>query len=264
MELSSEFASNAEVITALFTRMGDFEERLRKATTSPQPAEVHTDLPALAQDFVDFKVLVWQALSKLKSQTDLLALGLDRHETFLRRKVLLFHGVAETKDEKTDEVVLKILSEKMKLPDLTLEELQTCHRIGSITTKPRSILVRFCDLRHRRLVWDTKTALRDSGIIISEFLTKTRHEVFMTARKHFGVRNCWSSDGKITILLPDKSRRKIETSGELRSLTASFPAVAASPKPEQSKVKRNAVQPALKPTGNSSAGASRKLRGRPT
>ncbi|KAI5651350.1 hypothetical protein NE865_00594 [Phthorimaea operculella] len=220
MELSSQLSSTSTDISTLFGLMGDFEERLNKAT-STAPAGT-ADLPTLARDFMEFKTLVWKVLSKLKLQTELLSLGQDRHETFMRRKTLLFHGIAESKEEKIQERVHKILTDQMQLSDLTLTDLQSCHRLGSSTTKARPVLVRFRDLEHRRLVWDTKTSLKDTGIVISEFLTKSRHEVFMAARSHFSVKNCWS-EGKIIILLPDGSRKRIEVLSELKSLIAAFP-----------------------------------------
>lgn len=273
MELSSELAVNADVISGLFARMGDFEERLAKATSSPPTlsATTHTELPALAREFSNFKILVWQALTKLKAQTDLLARGFDRHETYMRRKVLLIHGVAEKKEEKVSEVVLDIISNKLQLPDITICDLQVCHRLGTSTTKPRSILVRFRDIEQRRLVWDTKTMLKESGVVISEFLTKTRHDVFMAARKHFGVRNSWTTDGKIIILLPDKTRRKIETVSDLQNLTALFPAVASNvPAPDTgtsvAAVPSKPAQPTRSAAKSSAATATgtRRLRGRPT
>ena len=267
MELSSQLATNAEDISGLFARMGNFEERLQKATASSPStmSPAHTGLPALAHDFAEFKVMVWKTLAKLKTQTELLALGFDRHETFLRRKVLLLHGVPEAREEKVSEVVLDILTNNMKLPDLTLSDLQTCHRLGTSTAKPRSILVRFRDLEQRRLVWDTKTSLKESGIIISEFLTKTRHDVFMAARKHFGVKNCWTTDGRIIILLPDKTRKKVEVHSELRSIIALFPAARPVVPDPQKGTSRPA--PLTKPVSRSLAGSSstsRKLRGKPS
>lgn len=48
-------------------------------------------------------------------------------------------------------------------------------------------------------------------ITISELLTKTRHQVFMQARKLFGMQSCWSAEGKIK---PDKGCRKITSMSE--------------------------------------------------
>ncbi|KAI5639629.1 hypothetical protein NE865_07876 [Phthorimaea operculella] len=270
MELSSKISSTSGDINTLFERLESFEERLKKATASQ--SAVHEDLPALSREFSEFKTLVWQVLAKLKTQTELLALGQDRHETFLRRKVLLLHGIAETKNEKVEETILDILTNQMQLSDFTCSDLQSCHRLGAASSKPRPVLVRFRDLHHCRLVWDTKTSLKDSGIVISEFLTKSRHDVFMAARKHFGVRNCWSSDGRITILLPDKSRRKVETPNELQSLTAKYPPVVDS---KQSAAAKHPEKKAAQQQGNSrvplktsadqaTSGSGRILRGRQT
>lgn len=264
MDLSSKLTANSDVISELFSRMGSFEERLQKATSPPLPA--HSDLSELAHEFAEFKATVWQALSRLKAQTDLLSLGLERHENYMRRRVLLFHGVPESKDEKVSDVVVRVLHDKMQLTDLTSTDLESCHRLGHLSTKSRPILVRFHDLEHRRLIWDTKTTLRDTGIIVSEFLTKSRHDVFMAARKHFTVRNCWTSEGKIVILLPDKSRRKIEILSELQSLIAQYPAAKISESVGVAKgSERTApLKTAARPAGFASSSSSRNLRNRPT
>ena len=101
--------------------------------------------------------------------------------------------------------------------------IHVCHRLGSSRQKARPILVRFFDMEHRQLVWDSKKALKGTGITISEFLTQARHRVFGAARKHFGMHRCWSMEGKIVVICPDKSRRKIETESELQALFAKFP-----------------------------------------
>lgn len=208
-------------LSALFARMGCFEERLDKATALTSPPVL--DLATLTREFAEFKGIVWQVLKKLKSQMDSLSLGQERHEAFLRRKALLVHGVAERKDENVSEVLVNILSTKMHLSDITMGDLQSCHRLGAPSGKPRPVLVRFRELEVRHVVWESKTTLKNTGIVVSEFLTKSRHDIFMAARKHFGIRSCWSVDGKIAIILPDKSRKKIETAGELQSLVDVFP-----------------------------------------
>ncbi|KAI5639516.1 hypothetical protein NE865_08016 [Phthorimaea operculella] len=247
MDLSEQLCAHGDDISKLYTQMGDFEERLKKATASP-PAE-HSDLAALSRDFNHFKSFVWQVLSKLKAQTNLLSLGLDRHETFLRRKVLLFHGIAENKEEQLKGVITDLINQKMKITELTSDDIQVCHRLGTSTTKPRAVLVRFHHLDNRRVVWDAKTLLKGSGIIISEFLTKCRHTVFVAARKHFGVSNCWSSEGKISIILPDSSRRKIEASSELQELIKRYP----DPKYKVKVTAKSAPEPTGNPATTSSA-----------
>ncbi|KAI5643292.1 hypothetical protein NE865_04710 [Phthorimaea operculella] len=244
MDTSALLTANKEGLEKLFSRMGEFEVRLQRATGAPAP--VHSDLKTLASEYADFKSFVCQALTTLTAQTNLLSIGLERHETFLRRKVLLFHGVAETKEEKLADVISKVISDQMNL-DLTNMDLRACHRLGSSSAKTRPILVRFRDLDHRREVWDAKTTLKNSGVVISEFLTKSRHDVFVAARKYYGVKNVWTSEGNIHLILPDKSRRRIEVMDDLEKCKRSHP---VSPSANV-----NPTAPSASPSGSTTSSA---------
>ena len=222
MDLYSKLSTGMEEIVNMFkTRMDKYESELQKVTSAP--SFVHPDVASLSREFSDFELFVWKSLSMMKSQMELLSHGLDQHETASRRKVLLFHGVAEDNGEKIKEVFMKILSDRMKIVDVSQSDIQVCHRLGISKGKSRPILVRFVHYNHRLLVWDAKTTLKNTGITISEFLTKPRHQLFIAARKHFGINRCWSSEGKIVISLPDKSRRKIERINDLQSLITQYP-----------------------------------------
>lgn len=222
MDLSLKLSSNLDdIVNMITTRMASIEERLDKATSSSEP--VHTDVTTLSREFVDFKTFVWKTLTLYKSQLEFLSLGHERHEIYLRKKVLLFHGVPDAKTEKIHDVIKKVIVDQVGISEFTGDSVQSCFRLGNNTNKPRPVLIRFKDLELRQLIWDNKTSLKGSGITISEFLTKSRHNIFMEARRHFGMHNCWSSDGKIVILLPDKSRRKVELNSELQSLITQFP-----------------------------------------
>ncbi|XP_028042489.1 uncharacterized protein LOC114252182 [Bombyx mandarina] len=218
--------NSLESLEKLFqTRMNDYDLKLQKASTGAVPA--HVDISTLSREFNDFKAFVWQTLSQMKTQIELLSLGLDRHETMMRRKVLLLHGIPENKNEKLHKSIVEVFTRNMKLPEICIEHINNCHRLGNSQGKVRPVLVRFCSMEHRNVVWDNKTNLKGSGITVSEFLTKTRHKIFTAARQHFSVGNCWSVEGKIVILTPDKTRHKIECKSELDALTSRYPAAAA-------------------------------------
>lgn len=216
MDLSLKMTSNYDAIVEMFKlRMVDYEEKLKKVT--------YADISSLSQDFTNFKTFVWESLSLVKSQLELFSLSHERHEAHLRRKVLLIHGIPEEQNEDVLNTVTSIIVHKVGLNEFSNNNIEVCHRLGVTRGKPRPVLIRFKDLQCRHMVWDNKTSLKGSGYTISEFLTKARHKVFLEARKHFGVKNCWSSNSKIVILLPDKSRRKIELWSELQSLLTQFP-----------------------------------------
>ncbi|CAH2063257.1 unnamed protein product, partial [Iphiclides podalirius] len=116
--------------------------------------------------------------------------------------------------------VIEALTNQMKLPEFSKADISSCHRMGKDSSRPRPILVRFQAYKKRSEVWENKTCLKGSGVTLSEFLTKSRHEVFKRARIHFGVKDCWTSEGRI-VLLPNKSR--IERMSELEELIHRYP-----------------------------------------
>ncbi|PZC73314.1 hypothetical protein B5X24_HaOG209704 [Helicoverpa armigera] len=214
-----------EELSATFTsRMNTYEEELKNVTSNEA---THKTIASLSRDFTEFKCLIWKTMSALKMQVELLTVGLDRHEMSSRRRVLLLHGLPEQKDEDHVSRAVAVLTEEMKLPSVSAGDIASCHRLGVDGSRTRPLLIRFQSHSLRSEVWRSKTALKGTGLVFSEFLTKPRHDAFVAARKHFGVKECWTSEGKILILLPDKSRRKIESPAELQQLIAQFPMPAA-------------------------------------
>lgn len=219
--MDPKLTNSMDELEKLFSsRMAEYEDKLHKVSSDTSPAP---EIAALAREFTEFKTFIWQALSNMKTQIELLALGLDRHETAMRRKVLLIHGVPERSNEKLHDVVLQIITNQMKLPEVGKDFIHVCHRLGSSQRKARPILLRLFSMEHRRMIWDNKKSLKGTGITLSEFLTQGRHKTFTTARKHFGTKSCWSVEGKIAVITTDKRRHKFETSGELQQLMAQYP-----------------------------------------
>ncbi|KAF9412985.1 hypothetical protein HW555_008682 [Spodoptera exigua] len=218
--MESKLAASFEAMKAtLLSRMTAHEEKLEKVTAGNQPP---ADIAGLQSEYSDFKRFVLDALHSFGTQIELLSQGYDRHETVMRRKVLLVHGVPEAKQEKLPDVITAVLHDRMKLTEVGRSNIHVCHRLGHSNRGPRPILVRFFTTEHRHLVWDNKKSLKGTGITISEFLTQMRHRAFTAARKHFGLTNCWSVEGKIIIIAPDKSRHKIEYMSELEELITKF------------------------------------------
>lgn len=231
MDLYTELSKNMKDVVALVnTKILAFDttldEKLGKASTSSS-----SDLSQLKSDYKDFKEFVWKTLSLLQRQIELLIAGYDKHESLSRRKILLFHGLQEENQEQLEDRIINVIHKHIKLPSIVHSDIQLCHRLGAKGDKPRPILVRFGVLKCRNQVWTSKSQLKGSGVTLSEFLTKPRQEVFVAARKHFGVGHCWSADGHIVVLLPDKNRKKIVSMTELLPLIEKYPAQ----KPQETK-----------------------------
>nr|XP_049706813.1 uncharacterized protein LOC126056782 [Helicoverpa armigera] len=232
MDLYTKLTSCMEDLSNTFTsRMATYEEELKNAGSTEAS---HRTIASLSRDYSEFKCLVWKTMGALKMQVELLTLGFDRHEMASRRQVLLLHGLPEQEGEDTVSRAVSVLTDKMKLGNVSALDIASCHRLGADGGKTRPLLIRFQSYSLRSDVWKSKTVLKGSGLVLSEFLTKPRHDTFVAARKHFGVKECWTSEGKIVILLPNKSRRKIESLAELQQLMVQFPTsatVASEPGP---------------------------------
>lgn len=208
--------SSLTALTELFnTRMGEFQQEINRS--SP----VTPSTTSLAAEFTSFRNFIISALETLQKQVEFLGREVDRMEMRRRRKMILLHGIPEIEKEDTSAVVASVISDKLRVPGFSATSISRSHRLGrSVDKKSRPIVVKFQESSIRDKVWYSKTKLKGSGITQSEFLTRSRHSVFMEARKRFGVAKCWTKDGCIHILAPDGSHQVIETRTEFEAIAA--------------------------------------------
>lgn len=196
-------------------RMADFELQLQKSPISTQ-----TTISSLAAEFSSFRSFIIQTLGTLQQQIEKLTQDVDNMEMRGRRKILLLHGVSEVKDEDTAQMVTRVLQDSFKLSEFSASAIKRCHRMGRSTTdKSRPILFKLHDVDLRDKIWFSKTMLKGSGITVSEFLTKARHNVFMAARDKFGVSQCWTREGNVYVLGPNGSRHRVASLKEFSKIT---------------------------------------------
>ncbi|CAG4937914.1 unnamed protein product [Colias eurytheme] len=194
------------------TRMEEFQKELQN-NTSPATTNISTD-------FELFRKFVLSSLKNIQAEIELLYKLHDLQETRSRRKMLLIHGVDEDKKEDTHALVLKTLSDKLPAIKISSDSISRVHRMGRAevngsNSKPRPILVKFSDVQIKDSIWFKKSNLKNSGITLSEFLTKSRHETFIAARKRFGINKCWTRDGNIFIIGQSGDKFRVTSLNEL-------------------------------------------------
>ncbi|KAJ8728902.1 hypothetical protein PYW07_006598 [Mythimna separata] len=210
--LADVVESQRMAMMSINQRMTNFEVHLKES----QPG---ADLSGLHKDFSAFKVHVWSVLSALQLQIAELSRSTDVIEMRHRKKFLLLGGVPETPGEKTPEVTATILQSKLGLTNMSPSSLIVCHRLGVASEgRARPILFRCADNTVRGVIWKTKTKLKGSSYVVSEFLTRQRQSAFSTARRLFGVTNVWTMDGNINVKLPDGKRRRVFSLEEVVAL----------------------------------------------
>ncbi|XP_022830279.1 uncharacterized protein LOC111359072 [Spodoptera litura] len=197
----------SDLCSQFYQRMAEFEQELKR---TPDAAT------GLTADFAAFRQFIIQALSTLQEQMKVMALSIDGIEMRSRHKILLMHGVpeSETNAEDTAPVVVKVVKDHLNI-DITPADIKRCRRMGRSSHKPRPILFKLKDVALRNRVWLAKTKLKGSGITLSEFLTKSRHKVFMAARDKFGVSQCWTKEGVVFVLDSKGSRHRVTTMEDL-------------------------------------------------
>ncbi|XP_022835474.1 uncharacterized protein LOC111362932 [Spodoptera litura] len=239
-------------------RMAKFEaEYLNKTPNTAAP----DGTPSLAPDYLEFKKFIFDTLECLQQQMETYGREIDAQEMRSRRKILLVHGVPEQVKEDTQLMVTEVIQNRLDLKTFTASSISRCHRVGSRARNSghRPILLKVRDVNIRDTVWHSKTKLKGSGITLSEFLTKTRHQVFMAAREKFGVANCWTERGYIFVLGPNGKKHRIVSHRELSAIgePASNSVPCPAPASERCPAPASSRSPAAVASKASSAGPRR-------
>ncbi|XP_061713066.1 uncharacterized protein LOC133521947 [Cydia pomonella] len=205
--------SMAEMTETFNTRMAGFQKLIEKAAPN------NPTIASVSAEFHTFKLFIKTTLEAMQKQIQLLSMQLDQQDMRSRRKMLLLHGVPEAEQESTLSLV-ELLNGHLE-EKLTVNDVKRCHRLGQPRKNiNRCILVKFSDVSVRNSVWFDKKRLKGSGVTLSEFLTKPRHEVFMAARERLGVRRCWTRDGNVYVLDAADKRHCVTSVAEVEQFPA--------------------------------------------
>lgn len=205
----------SEMADMFKARMSEFQQELQKST-SPVTAV------SLAAEFNSFKEFIFTTLSALHRQVEFLSREMDRLEMKKRRNMILLHGVKEEKSEDTTARVTSLIAEYLDLPNFSSSSIKLSYRLGRPSdNRSRPIVVKFTDISVRDKVWFAKTKFKGTGITQSEFLTKARHDIFLTARQRYGIGKCWTREGRIYVVTADGSRHQVESSCDLKAISHS-------------------------------------------
>ena len=168
---------------------------------------VKQEVAALQRSFEEKLEIKDKVIGVMQSKIKALEGTMDELEQYGRRQNLRIHGIPESANESTDEMILSLANDKMKVvPPLKLEEIQRSHRVGKSLPqnqgKPRPILVRFGGYRSRAKLGqrECRARLRGSGVYLSEDLTRQRATLAWQARKakrDGHILDTWVHDGKV-------------------------------------------------------------------
>ena len=153
------------------------------------------EIKSLSETFTSFKQEVYENVNalklevmELKSENNFLKVKLDRLEGYSRRSNLVFYNVEEDGKEtweKSEEKVLSIINDKMKLSNVTdAMSIERAHRVGPVNKKPRLIVVKFAHYKIREAVLKQRKALHGSRYTVSEDFTELVKKQRSELKKH--------------------------------------------------------------------------------
>lgn len=192
----SNYLSGHSVIDDIISKLSD---KIREVVETA----VRTAMTAANEELASLRSEVTKLTGRLQEVECKLGDRTDELEQYQRRNNLRIFGLAETQDEDTDQLVLKMCRDKLDI-DLPVTAVCRSHRVGRQPepapdgrSRHRPIIVRFTSYRERRRVFDAKKRLKGSGFTIKEDLTSRRLEVLQKAASYFGPRNAWTRDGRV-------------------------------------------------------------------
>ena len=120
------------------------------------------------------------------------------------------HGIAETNNENTDNLVLKTINKKLDV-DITENEIDKSHRIGRKKDgqRPTPIIVKLTRYNTRKKVFASKRKLKGMGVSITESLTTKRMEQLNKVTEEHGFTNVWTTDGRILFKRPNENKSNL-------------------------------------------------------
>lgn len=139
---------------------------------------------------------------------------IDALEQYSRRNNIRIYGVPETTGEDIDTVITSVCKEKLGV-DVTAGSIDCCHRLGKKENGNRPILVKFCSRNIKQAVYNTKSKLKGTKMVIREDLTKRRLSLLKDVQKKCDA--AWTNNCNIFTKLGNKVH-KISSYNDLDNL----------------------------------------------
>ena len=167
-------------------------------------------------------------VTHLRDEIKVIKTSMDDFEQRSRNDCLVLHGIPEANTnvrENTEKIVQENIEQHLgiKLDDRAIKR---CHRLGQYKNQrstrtnraiPRPIIFRLAYFPLRQEIFGTKKKLKNTGITITENLTRLRYDLYKKALLKFGKGNVWTTEGRIMVKI-DGEKKSFTTLEELEEL----------------------------------------------
>ena len=194
--------------------LNEMKEELEK-----QEARILEMEANLHQKNVEVKVLQ-EHLETHTNTISRLQYSLNQQEQYSRRNCLRFFGIPEAPTENTNDLIIKLSTDVLKV-ELSKQDLERTHRLGkSQEGKPRAIIAKFKSYRKRDEVIKHRRKLAGSRKAILEDLTAINADLLQRAKNNENIKASWSLDGRIFAIgkTPGSTKKLIKSKEDIDSI----------------------------------------------
>ena len=206
-KMAATSQTTSETITAFVAALKDPNHPLATALQNALAPVISEAFEKQTQELKNKLAEKGSEISALKTQITSLEYAVEELEQYGRRNALRFSGIPENPGEKTDDIIMNIVNNDLKV-NLESYQIGRSHRVGKFdanSSKPRNLLVKFATYNIRRQIFQARKELRQRKgplIYINEDLTRRRAKLLYEARQLKSsqkIKNAWSSDGRILL-----------------------------------------------------------------
>ena len=108
--------------------------------------------------------------------------------------------------KKITETICKFFRQKLRI-DLQPHFIDRCDRVCNCQNR-NSMQVKFVSYKHKQFTLKAIHALKGSGIIITEDLARTNHEILKKTQKYHKILNRRTTDGKVTAIVKSSDNKE--------------------------------------------------------
>lgn len=183
-------------------------EKVKTPTTEEKSGDER--ISEISNNFDLFSASVNNRLKELELQIDALRKNadaclaqIDKNFQYNNRGKILLLGLKESPGEDLLGVVIDLFNSKLRTSIKKCDIFYT-YRLGKKNDKKvRPAVVEFGNMWTRNEVFACKKLLKGTGIIIADFLSPIRYEVFKLVKQKLG-KECWTNKGMIGFKIGDE------------------------------------------------------------
>lgn len=224
---SSASSTNLELaakVTNLEKHVQNSIQDLKSVITSPRTTDVE-DRNILSRLNL-FQTEMEMAIKTIKDEiTELLnrTVKLDQNMEDSKKhcyaNCLVISGIPENNEEnrniRFEQKIVECLETKIQEP-LSSNDINYCYRLGKKEDreKPRPVVVVFTNRWKRDIVFLRKKNFKGSGIVVTEYLTREKMNLFKVCVTKYGLKHCWTWRGNIYAFI-NNNKKLIQTDRDL-------------------------------------------------